>query len=98
MHRNPYWPLNGPSFLSVLQFRRFFLSRWIKIDVGFGSNFAARMASRSLDRRVRHPYPLPTHVVIVGEARRCSKNRLVAVPLDHKHSSGFANLLGRLSN
>lgn len=46
MQRNPYWPLKGPSFFSVLKFRRFVLPRCTKVDIGFGSNFAVRMASR----------------------------------------------------
>jgi hypothetical protein len=46
MQRNPYWPLNGPPFVSGLKFRRCVLSPCMKVDVGFGSNFAVRMASR----------------------------------------------------
>jgi hypothetical protein len=46
MQRNPYWPLNGPSFFSVPRFRRCIFSRCAKVAVGFGSNFTARMASR----------------------------------------------------
>src|SRR6266436_2547017 len=46
MRRNPYWPLKGPSSFSVLTFRRCVFSRCTKSEVGFGSNFAARMASR----------------------------------------------------
>jgi hypothetical protein len=46
MQRNPYWPLNGPSFFSVPRFRRCIFSRSAKVAVGFGSNFTARMASR----------------------------------------------------
>jgi hypothetical protein len=47
MQRNPYWPLNGPSFFSVLEFLRcvFFFAA-AKGGVGFGPNLAARMASR----------------------------------------------------
>jgi len=46
MQRNPYWPLKGPSFFSVLKFLRCVFFRSTKGGVGFGSNFAARMASR----------------------------------------------------
>src|SRR5271169_2200664 len=46
MHGNPYWPLNGPSFFSVPEFRRCFLPPCMKVDVGSRSNFAVRMASR----------------------------------------------------
>ncbi len=46
MQRNPYRPLKGPSFFSVLRFRRLCFFRFTKVAVGFGSNFAARMASR----------------------------------------------------
>src|SRR5271157_4208829 len=38
--------LIGPSVFSVLKFFRCVLSRCPKSGVGFGSNFAARMASR----------------------------------------------------
>jgi len=48
MQRNPYWPLKGSSFFSVLTFRRCVFSRYTKGEVGFGPNFAARMASRRL--------------------------------------------------
>ncbi len=46
MQGNPYWPLNGPSFYSVLRFFGSVLPRCLKSGVGIGSNFAARMASR----------------------------------------------------
>ena len=46
MQGNPYWPLNGPSFLSVLKFLGCVLSRCPQSGFGFGSNLAARMASR----------------------------------------------------
>ncbi len=46
MQRNPYWPLNGPSFFLGARFGSCVFSRCTKVAVGFGSNFAARMASR----------------------------------------------------
>ncbi len=50
MQRNPYWPLKGPSFFVFLGAETpslcFLFSRCARDDVGFGSNFAARMASR----------------------------------------------------
>jgi hypothetical protein len=53
IQRNPCWPLNGPSFLSVLRFCCGVTSRCSKNVVGFGPNFAARMASRqSVQMRV----------------------------------------------
>jgi hypothetical protein len=39
MQRNPYWPLNGPSFFSVPRFRRCVFSRSTKVAVGFGVKF-----------------------------------------------------------
>jgi hypothetical protein len=46
MQRNPYWPLNGPSFFSTTEI----LSQCVSLTVqvaqsALGSNFAARMAS-----------------------------------------------------
>jgi hypothetical protein len=46
MQRNPYWPLNGPSFFSVPNFLGCVLTRCPESSVGIGSNFASRMASR----------------------------------------------------
>jgi len=40
MQRNPYWPLNGPSFSWVPEFRRCVLPRGMKVDVGFSLNFS----------------------------------------------------------
>jgi hypothetical protein len=68
MQRNPYWPLNGPSFSSsVPRFRRSVLSLRTKVAVGFGSNFAARMASR-------RPTFQKSDRVSKGICLRCGKN------------------------
>lgn len=56
MQRNPYWPPNGPSFFSVLRFRRFVFSPCQKGKVGFEPTFAARVASRHL-RRMNSLFP-----------------------------------------
>ena len=40
MQRNPYWPLNGPSFFAVLIFRRGVFSRCTKVGFGFGQKFS----------------------------------------------------------
>ncbi len=58
MQGNPYWPLNGPSFFSVLRFFGSVLPRCPKSGVGFGSNFAARMASRRRNRHSCHDFLL----------------------------------------
>jgi hypothetical protein len=47
MQRNPYWPLNGPSFfLDHRDSAIVYFTHWASRAVGSGSNFAARMASR----------------------------------------------------
>jgi hypothetical protein len=44
------WPLNGPSFFLVRRFRHRNSSHYSKSVVGFGPNFAARMASRQSEQ------------------------------------------------
>jgi hypothetical protein len=46
MQRNPYWPLNGPSFLTTeIPSQRISLTVQVA-QSALGSNSAARMASR----------------------------------------------------
>jgi hypothetical protein len=54
IQRNPCWPLNGPSFSSCLDSIVVLLPGARKTVVGFGSNFAVRMASR-LSEQMRVP-------------------------------------------
>jgi hypothetical protein len=47
MQRNPYWPLNGPSFFSTIEIPSQCISLTGQVaQSALGSNFAARMASR----------------------------------------------------
>ncbi len=47
MQRNPYWPLNGPSFFSTTEIPSLCISLTVQVtESASGSNFAARMASR----------------------------------------------------
>ncbi len=47
MQRNPYWPLNGPSFFSTIEIPSQCISLTVQVaQSASGSNFAARMASR----------------------------------------------------
>ncbi len=47
MQRNPYWPLNGPSFFSTSESPSQCISLTVQVaQSALGSNFAARMASR----------------------------------------------------
>jgi hypothetical protein len=47
MQRNPYWPLNGPSFFSTTEIPSQCISLTVQVvQSASGSNFAARMASR----------------------------------------------------
>jgi hypothetical protein len=47
MQRNPYWPLNGPSFFSTSEIPSQRISLTVQVaQSASGSNFAARMASR----------------------------------------------------
>ena len=47
MQRNPYWPLNGPSFFSTTEMPSQCVSLTVQVaQSASGSNFAARMASR----------------------------------------------------
>jgi hypothetical protein len=47
MQRNPYWPLNGPSFFSTIEIPSLCISLTVQVaQSASGSNFAARMASR----------------------------------------------------
>jgi hypothetical protein len=60
VQRNPYWPLNGPSFFAMLKFRRGVFSRCTKVGFGFGSNLAARMASRRPNIPEKQDFKLAT--------------------------------------
>ena len=47
MQRNPYWPLNGPSFFSTIDIPSQGIALTVQVaQSASGSNFAARMASR----------------------------------------------------
>jgi len=47
MRRNPYWPLNGPSFFSTTEIPSQCISLTVQVaQSASGSNFAARVASR----------------------------------------------------
>jgi len=59
MQRNPYWPLNGPSFFSTTEIPSQCISLTLLIaQSASGSNFAERMASRRNFVNMLDPKPV----------------------------------------
>jgi len=59
VQRNPYWPLNGPSFFSTTEIPPSCISLTVQVArSASGSNFAARMASRRNFVNMLDPKPV----------------------------------------
>ena len=88
MQRNPYWPLNGPSFFSTTEIPSLCISLTVQVaQSASGANLAARMASRRNFTSMPDPNSWPCWGIVRAEFLRlrrdlpgsgCSQNHFYA--------------------
>jgi hypothetical protein len=75
MQRNPYWPLNGPSFFSTTEIPSRCISLTVQVTTSAsGSNFAARMASRGNFTSMPDPNSWPCGGIVRAEFLRLRRD------------------------